>query len=61
MSPLVPEVRAEGVDDDGRRHGDIETVQVGVQSSTGGDTDRLLDLRQEVSRDPPTLATKHWK
>ena len=61
VSPLVPEVRAERVDDDGRRHGDIETVQVGVHSSTGGDTDCLLDLRQEVSRDAFTLATKYWK
>ena len=60
MSPLVPEVRAEGVDDDGGRHGDVETVKVGpVYGSTGGDTDRLLDLRQEVRRDSSSLATKH--
>ena len=61
MSPLFSEVRAERVDDDGCSHGDIKTVQVGVQSSAGGNTDRLLDLRQEVRRDPPALATKHCK
>ena len=49
------------MDDDGGSHGDIKTVQVGVQSSAGGNTDRLLDLRQEVRRDPPALATKHCK
>ena len=31
------EVRAESVDDDGRSHGNIEAVQVGVQSSAGED------------------------
>ena len=58
---MKTEVRAESVEDDGRSHGDIEAVQVGVQSSAGGDTHRLPDIRQELRRDAPTLTTKYCK
>ena len=56
MTPLVSEVRAESVDDDGRSHGDIEAVQVGVRSSVEEDTHRLPDIRQDLSGDAAPAA-----
>lgn len=49
-------MRAKSLEDDGRSHGDIEAVQVGVQSSAGGDTHRLPDIRQDLSGDAAQAA-----